>query len=97
MPGAGERSLAGLRIDRADERAHLGEVELKLTRRAFEVLAHLHARPNRLVTKDELFATVWQGSAVSESALTTVIREIRRALGERSSGARHLQTVHGRG
>lgn len=96
MSGAGER-LEALRVDFVDERARLGEVELKLTRRAFEVLGFLYSHADRLVTKDELFANVWSGSAVSESALTTVIREIRRALGEGARGARYIETVHGRG
>lgn len=86
-----------LHVDFADERARLAGVDLKLTRRAFEVLAFLYSHPDRLVTKDELFASVWRGSTVSESALTTVIREIRRALGEDSRRVRFIQTVHGRG
>lgn len=93
---AAER-LEALQIDFVDERARLGGVNLTLTRRAFEVLAFLYCHPDRLVTKDELFISVWRGTLVSESALTTVIREIRRALGEGSRDARYIQTVHGRG
>ncbi|MBY0399562.1 winged helix-turn-helix domain-containing protein, partial [Myxococcota bacterium] len=92
-----EARLEPLTVDYVDERVRQGDVDLKLTRRAFQVLAFLYSHPDRLVTKDELFASIWNGSAVSESALTTVIREIRRAVGDGSRDGHYIQTVHGRG
>lgn len=88
---------APLRLDLADERAWLGGKRVPLTPKAFATLRHLAAHRDRLVTKDELLATVWQGAAVGDSALTTTIHEIRRALGETSRGATFIQTVHRRG
>ncbi len=51
----------------------------------------------RVVTKEELFARVWKGSAVSENALSQCIREVRRALGEDGLRTGSIRTVHGRG
>ncbi len=86
-----------LRLDLDDERAWLGGKRIPLTPKAFETLCHLATHHGRLVTKDELLKDVWQGAAVGDSALTTTIHEIRRALGETSRGATFIQTVHRRG
>ncbi|MGZ8282509.1 MAG: winged helix-turn-helix domain-containing protein [Allosphingosinicella sp.] len=51
----------------------------------------------RLVTKDALFSTVWDGTIVSESALTSAIKELRRALGDESRTPRYIESVYGRG
>lgn len=87
----------GLRLDLADEQAWLGETPLRLTPKAFAVLRHLAAHHDRLVTKAELFRELWPGTTVSDGVLTTVVREIRKALGEGSQAPGTIQTVHRRG
>ena len=74
-----------------------GKHEIRLTPRSLAVLAVLAAQPGRVVSKDELFTTVWQDTAVTDAALATCIQEIRRALGDRSRDARFIETVHRRG
>ncbi len=91
-----ERSSV-LTLDLADEKARLGSAPLQLTPKAFAVLCHLVSHRERLVTKAELLRTLWRDTAVSDGALTTSIREIRRALGESSQRPRFIQTVHRRG
>jgi TolB-like protein len=54
-------------------------------------------RPRTLVTKDELFDKVWPGLAVSESVLTTAVKEVRQALGDNARDPQLIQTVYGRG
>ncbi len=88
---------ASLLLDLADERAWLGEAPLALTPKAFAVLRYLALHRDRLVTKDELLREVWPDAAVSDSSLTTAIREIRRALGDGPSRPTFIQTVHRRG
>jgi DNA-binding winged helix-turn-helix (wHTH) protein/pimeloyl-ACP methyl ester carboxylesterase len=63
----------------------------------FDVLAHLLAHRDRLVTKEELLDTVWGDQFVSESALTTRIKQLRRAVGDDGRTQRIVRTVHGRG
>ena len=46
------------------------------------VLLCLAARPGELVSKDELVAEAWGGDAASDEALTAVVYELRRALGD---------------
>jgi DNA-binding winged helix-turn-helix (wHTH) protein/predicted ATPase len=86
-----------LTLDLPGEQARLGEQRLRLTPKAFALLAHLVAHRNRLVTKTELLAAFWPATAVSDGVLTTTIREIRRALGEDSRGGGFIQTAHRRG
>jgi predicted ATPase len=90
-------SRPALRLDLADEQAWLGDEPLRLTPKAFGVLRHLVVHRDRLVTKTELFRELWPGTTVSDGVLTTVVREIRKALGEGSQGPGTIQTVHRRG
>jgi TolB-like protein len=70
-----------------------GTVELRP--QAFAVLRYLIAHPNRILSKSELLAAVWNGTAVTDDSLVQCIHEIRRALGD----DRHaiLQTASRRG
>jgi DNA-binding winged helix-turn-helix (wHTH) protein/tetratricopeptide (TPR) repeat protein len=74
-----------------------GQREVRLTPRSLAVLALLAGQPGRVVSKEELFTTVWQDVAVTDAALATCIQEIRRALGDQSRNPRFIETVHRRG
>ena len=41
--------------------------------------------------------TIWGGRFVSETAVTSRIKQVRRALGDDGSAQRLVKTVHGRG
>jgi tetratricopeptide (TPR) repeat protein len=49
------------------------------------------------VSKEELFALVWNGAAVEENNLTQSISTLRRALGEKRGENRYIATDPGRG
>jgi TolB-like protein/DNA-binding winged helix-turn-helix (wHTH) protein/Flp pilus assembly protein TadD len=68
---------------------------LALRPQAFMVLRHLLLNSSRLVTKDELFQTVWPATAVTDDSLVQCIHEIRRALKDDAHAV--LKTVSGRG
>ncbi len=63
----------------------------------FAVLQHLVEAGGELVTKDQLLDAVWGGPFVSESALTTRIKQARRLLGDDGRTQWAIKTVHGRG
>ncbi len=63
----------------------------------FDVLAYLVEQPDRLVTKEELLDNVWGDRFVSESALTTRIKQARRALDDDGRTQWAIKTIHGRG
>ena len=86
-----------IRLDRRDERLSRNGQDVRLGGRALALLRALMERPQTLVTKDELFESVWPGLAVSESVLTTAVKEIRQALGDDARSPQLIQTVYGRG
>jgi DNA-binding winged helix-turn-helix (wHTH) protein/tetratricopeptide (TPR) repeat protein/TolB-like protein len=65
--------------------------------RVLELLVYLLERRDRLVTKDELVAALWEGRAVTDAALSRCLYQARKALGSSSESQRYLRTVHGRG
>ena len=70
---------------------------LPLEPQVFDLLAYLVRHRDRVVTKDDLFAAVWNGRIVSESALTTRINAARTALGDNGDAQRLIRTLRGRG
>lgn len=86
-----------VRVEVANEWAWCGARRLTLTPRAFAVLRHLVEHRGRLITKAELFTTVWRDAIVSDAALASCIRDLRKALGDSSDAPRYIQTVHRRG
>jgi DNA-binding winged helix-turn-helix (wHTH) protein len=84
-------------IDREDERLLGPQGPVRLGNKAFRVLLRLAEQEGRLLTKDALFSSVWDGTVVSESALTSVIKELRRALGDDTRTPRYIESIYGRG
>jgi DNA-binding winged helix-turn-helix (wHTH) protein len=65
--------------------------------KAFDLLgALLESRP-RALSKRELRDRLWAQTAVADSSLASVVREIRKALGDGARRSAYLRTVHGFG
>lgn len=58
------------------------------------LLAH---RGGEIVSKEEIFDSIWQGTAVEEGGLPRCISEIRSALGDDARDPRYIQTLRKRG
>ena len=70
---------------------------LRLRSKAFHLLELLvEHRPNAL-SKDQLQDLLWPGVYVSESNLTTLVTELRQAIGDDSRQPRFIRTVYGFG
>jgi adenylate cyclase len=82
------------RFDPASSRLWENDAEVKLTRKAALVLGVLLERPGVPVSKQELFASVWRGTVVSDDALVTCIQELRKALGDDSKQPLYIETRH---
>ena len=85
------------RFDTETTRLWAGPQEVRLTPKAGAVMALLVARSGEPVTKEDLFASVWPDTAVSDDALTTCIVELRRALEDDARHPRFIETRHRRG
>jgi formylglycine-generating enzyme len=73
----------------------LGEEEIDLRPKAFDVLRHLAENAGVLVLKQDLCDAVWPNVAVSDDSLVQCIRELRQKLGDREH--RLIRTVSRRG
>ncbi|MEP3756479.1 MAG: winged helix-turn-helix domain-containing protein [Alteripontixanthobacter sp.] len=65
--------------------------------RAMKILLYLLQADGRLVRKSELLAHVWNGRIVSDSALTSQIKFLRKTLDDTTRPHRILATIHGEG
>jgi len=90
-------SFSGYRFDAGTGRLWAGTREIRLTPKAAAVLNALVRRAGQPVSKDELFASVWNGTAVGDDALTSCIQELRRALDDDAKQPRFIETRHRRG
>src|SRR3712207_281303 len=86
-----------LELDTAVFELRRGGTPVPMEPQVFDVLAYLVAHRDRVVPKEELMDAVWGGRFVSESAVTSRIKQVRRALGDDGQAQRLVRTVHGRG
>ena len=77
-------------LRRAGDRLHVEP-------QVFDVLTHLFASRDRLVTKDELLDRVWGHRYVAPTTLNSRIKHARQAIGDDGSAQRVIKTVHGIG
>jgi adenylate cyclase len=78
------------------ELKRLGEL-IPLEPQVFDLLVHLVANRDRVVSKDDLIASVWGGRIVSESTLTSRINSLRRALGDSGERQQFVRTIARKG
>jgi TolB-like protein len=70
---------------------------LPIEPQVFDLLVFLVENRARVVSKDDLLASVWSGRIVSESTLDSRINAVRRAIGDSGGEQRLLRTTIGKG
>jgi DNA-binding response OmpR family regulator len=90
-------AAGGLRIDPARREASLDGDRLELSRREFDLLAYLAARPGVVVSRQELLTEVWRQSYGDDQTIDVHVSWLRRKLGETAARPRYLRTVRGVG
>jgi DNA-binding response OmpR family regulator len=90
--------VGGLVVDPQRRSASLDGTLLDLSRKEFDLLAALAARPGQVVSRRELLADVWQRPyGGGDRTLDVHISWLRRKLGETAAQPRYLQVVRGVG
>lgn len=89
--------LGEIEVDRAALRAERAGAPLELEPKAWDLLLLLAANAGRVIGKEEIFERVWPGVVVSDNALTRVVAQLRRELGDDAERPRYLETVRTRG
>src|SRR5262245_25590111 len=87
----------GYALDTDRRELRLGADLVPLEPQVFDVLAYLIQNRERVVSKDDLLASIWEGRSVSESALTTRINAARSAIGDSGEEQRLIKTLQRKG
>jgi TolB-like protein len=74
-----------------------GEEPVSVGPQVFDLLVYLVRNHERVVSKDELLAAVWNGRIVSESTLTSHINAVRKAVGDSGNEQSLIRTVARKG
>jgi DNA-binding winged helix-turn-helix (wHTH) protein len=84
-----------LDVDRRELRR--GGALLAVEPKVFDLLVHLIANRDRVVSKDDLLAAVWNRRIVSESTLTSCINAARGTIGDSGEAQRLIKTLPRKG
>ncbi len=63
----------------------------------FDLLVYLIENRDRVVSKDDLIASVWSGRVVSDSTLDSRINAVRKALGDSGGQQEFVRTIPRKG
>ena len=66
---------------------------LNLEPKSIRLLLYLVQNRSRVIGKEELLHAVWEDVAVTDNALTRVVAQLRKALGDDAKVARYIETV----
>jgi TolB-like protein len=84
-----------LDTDRAELRTVWGLV--KLEPKVFRLLRLLVENNERVISKEEMIAVVWAGRFISDAAVSTALKAVRKALGDDGDTQAFIRTVRGVG
>ncbi len=65
----------------------------RLEPKAMDVLVYLAARPNQVVSREQLERDVWHGAVVGYDAVTNTVIKLRKALGDNARRPRFIATI----
>ena len=90
-------SFEDFSLDTARRELRRGGAPIELQPQVFDLIEYLIRNRERVVSKDDLLAAVWNGRIVSESTLGTRITAARSAIGDSGEEQRLLRTAYGKG
>jgi two-component system response regulator RegX3 len=92
------RQIGDLDLDPEARRARIGDRELDLSRKEFDLLVVLAEAAGRVLTRDHLMSTVWDENWFGTTKTLDVhMGTLRRKLGDDPSEPRYIHTVRGVG
>ena len=84
-------------LDPSRRELRRGDAAVCVEPQVFDLLEHLLRHRERVVSRDELLASVWKGRIVSESALASRIFAARQAIGDDGRRQRLIRTLARKG
>ncbi len=89
--------FADHRLDTDRRELHRGSEPIAMEPQVFDLLIYLVENRDRVVSKDDLIASIWGGRSVSDSTLTSRINAARKAVGDSGDEQRLIRTVARKG
>jgi DNA-binding winged helix-turn-helix (wHTH) protein/tetratricopeptide (TPR) repeat protein len=86
-----------VRVEPETFRAFKAGQVISLEPKTLRLLLFLIENRGRLIEKDEILDAIWNGTHVTENALTREIGKLRKTLGDDPKAPKYIQTVHTRG
>jgi len=80
-------------LDTDRRELHRGSERIAVEPQVFDLLVYLVQNCDRVVSKDDLIASVWHGRIVSDSTLTSRINAARKAVGDSGEDQKLIRTV----
>ena len=90
-------SFADHILDTNRRELHRGAAQIALEPQVFDLLTYLVRNRERVVSKDDLIASVWGGRIVSDSTLASRINAARRAVGDSGKQQTIIRTIARKG
>ena len=86
-----------LTLDTVQYRISSDSGEIAIEPQAFNILLYLIEHRDKVVSRDELLNNLWKGKVVTDSALGSSLKAVRKAVGDSGSEQSVIKTIHGRG
>ena len=86
-----------VRVEPVTFKAFKAGTSLQLEPKTLRLLLFLIENRGRLIEKQEILDAVWNGTNVTENALTREIGKLRKSLGDDPKTPKYIETVHTRG
>lgn len=91
-------SIGRLNINSDSRRVYIGDTEIKLANKEFELLVFLASNPNIVFSKDTLLDRIWREESFGDTSTVTVhINRIREKIEIDTSNPQYIETVWGAG
>jgi TolB-like protein len=84
-------------LDAERRKLRKGPLLIALQPQVFDLLVYLIDNRDRVISKDDLISSIWNGRIVSESTLVSRINAARRAIGDNGDRQRLIRTVPRKG
>jgi TolB-like protein len=98
LRGSGLRYLfENFSLDTDRRELRRGTDAIAIAPKVFDLLDYLIGNRERVVSKDDLISTIWQGRVVSDVALTTRLNAVRKAIGDSGYEQRLIKTFPRKG
>lgn len=99
MPGMDGRKyrIGAFVVDTAQYRVSSAGTLIPVEPKVFDLLVYLIRHRDRVVSREELFAQVWDGREVSDATLSNHVKTVRKVLGDSGELQQTILTIRGRG